>query len=654
MCLASKVGKIIFRIPDTISKKDILLCSNHISECLIPVVLKENISPYTPAFLNTHKTAISKDKTTMYSSMELLTPINHKFNFEDIVSLLTQCFQGLSIAQSIGQFVHYDLHHGNIMTRDFENNYSLLTYELPDGRYLYHLAKKEYVMIDYGFSRIETKNHIIKPMFEEQEDFHDSFSENPYYDIFCLVDIANNKYIKQIFTDADVEKLKTLYEMLVLEFMTSPQYNIKKDNSWRPNINKMNNSENIMCNASEMFQKFIYNILPHFYNMNLKTEPPESVLSFLLKNKYAISDKIHDIKEGYYKHVDINVAKFKVYPQPFNSKILKSTFNRYNLNQLTENNIEECIKINTYTDRKHIDGKIRNSIIHGVTNILPENLKTGDFLDQNITVATINLSSKTDYRFRIDCCGIDLKKYFNNNIQSGIVINGSFFDSLTKIPYGTYKNNKRLSFRLPLPKIFLKYYGVIGISKINKKLLIHYNESDNIDVINREANNLYSEFIMSGPILVNNGKIVFTEEIMKREKNGENYLFLSRNPKSGEERQNFFSDGIKNVNKIIPGELYHAANPNSRSAIAIRGDNVYFITVGKDEENGVKSVGMDLSQLAEYCKDVLNAEYAINFDGGESSKICWKSPNNDYVNITGNNKEKSYLVGNVISFVKNR
>jgi hypothetical protein len=665
LCSSAKSGKLIFRIPDSLSGKDTLLCSNYISECLVPVVLNKQVAPYTPAFVNTVKTAISENKMTMYSAMESLAPLPKVFSFDDTFSLLLQTIQGLSVAQRVSKFTHYDLHNGNIMCRDFKDGYSLLTYELPDGRYLYHLTPREYVIIDYGFSRIETTDHIIKPMFEVADNFHDGFSSNPYYDLFTLINTTNTGISK---LESNKDNTNLLYILLKLKLYNGN--NNKMLNAWRPNTSFMNNTDNYISNATEMYSLYITDILPTFYKSLNSVETLYGMISHLLTNKYIISDKLYNIPKGVYTGLGVKILKSTTYRNPFKREIMDTTFYRYNTRELDyadedgnglNGKIRDFIKIETINEdkaRSVLDGKIRNSIIPDVTNTLPYSMthsKPTDFLDQNITVVTISQSKGLDngYKFRFDCCGVDMRNYFNSKkTGSGVVINASFFDIMSsRVPYGTYRTpGDIVSSRLPLPEKFREYYGTVGVLKNGKRLEINtvYEKRDK-----------FSQFAVSGPLLVKESKVVFTENIMKNEKdNSGQYLFQSRKPTIGEEDDDFFSDGVKNVNKIQPGELYHAANPNPRSAIAIRGDNVYFIRVGGRDEgdiHDIPAVGMDLSQLADYCKNVLGAEYAINLDGGGSSKICWKDEHADYINMTGfDNKNKAYPTGNVISFVKAR
>ena len=61
---------------------------------------------------------------------------------------------------------------------------------------------------------------------------------------------------------------------------------------------------------------------------------------------------------------------------------------------------------------------------------------------------------------------------------------------------------------------------------------------------------------------------------------------------------------------------------------------------------------MDLAQLAQFCAS-LNARHAINLDGGRSSQLSWKLPNQNFINVSGGQTAtQSYLVGSIISLVK--
>jgi exopolysaccharide biosynthesis protein len=131
-----------------------------------------------------------------------------------------------------------------------------------------------------------------------------------------------------------------------------------------------------------------------------------------------------------------------------------------------------------------------------------------------------------------------------------------------------------------------------------------------------------------------------------------NFLFKSRTPMPPEDPNAMtFADGVHNATRILPGELYHAANPNPRSALVITMEGLVVMVKVEGRDN--RGVGMDLSQLAEFCRVFLHARHAINLDGGNSSQITWKLPNQDFINITGGAEAtKSYLVGSIISLVK--
>ena len=157
--------------------------------------------------------------------------------------------------------------------------------------------------------------------------------------------------------------------------------------------------------------------------------------------------------------------------------------------------------------------------------------------------------------------------------------------------------------------------------------------------------------IIEGKSMTTYQNLVFSFEILENtftKHTDGHYLFKSRAPNDTKEQKLVtFTDGVRNANKILPGELYHAANPNPRSALIITYEgNVIMVKVeGRDK----RGVGMDLAEFCFYLK----AKYAINLDGGRSSQLCWKLPNQNFINVSGGETgTQSYLVGSIISLVK--
>ncbi|MCP3681764.1 MAG: phosphodiester glycosidase family protein [bacterium] len=111
---------------------------------------------------------------------------------------------------------------------------------------------------------------------------------------------------------------------------------------------------------------------------------------------------------------------------------------------------------------------------------------------------------------------------------------------------------------------------------------------------------------------------------------------------------------MNNCNTIKPGEFSHASNPNPRSALGIKADGTtLLVTV---QGRGTNAAGMDLEQLAQLMVG-LGCHWAINLDGGRSSRMAWRNPGETLVRLSAGAQEgmsaaEAYPVGSVIAFVK--
>jgi hypothetical protein len=296
-------------------------------------------------------------------------------------------------------------------------------------------------------------------------------------------------------------------------------------------------------------------------------------------------------------------------------------------------------------------GIIRENPIPGTTNTLPESLNgvpPRTFLDQQISYAYFDQNAvlAAGYHFRFDCCRLDPRNYFQNNkFAAGVCINAGFFQILGNYTPTGFANIGGIHFDNRVPNLFRRFFGYVAISPDTKTLVI----GDNFD----DAVLFPDNVITVGPILVFNEDIRMTDEMLINERDPDgNFLFKSRTYIAPEDPNAMtFADGVHNSSKILSGELYHAANPNPRSALVITTDGR--VVMVKVEGRDSRGVGMDLSQLAQFCRVHLRARHAINLDGGGSSQITWKLPNQDFINITGGAEaSKSYLVGSIISLVK--
>jgi hypothetical protein len=698
---------LIFRIPDTRSKKTKILCPNYMSENLIGMLLYNLLSSHTPSVpriynfaidssqptaaeiagttdvsvnQNTRNGRISKLRPIIYTSMSRYDDILGQItNLREFIYMQFQVCQFLNVAQKLTKFVHYDLHPGNIMSERRENDTDMFLncYELDNGKFLYTYFPFSTIVIDYGFARMETKEHIISPKTEVMNRWMDNFEFNPYTDLVMFLyhsityvfggsDPISGQAHGQFpnFNGNGNDILERYISILLIQLFNlpintpvddilnnyiGPKRNRQSIRFWNDRLGDSNvriskPSEMLIKIASYIENNIIQN-MPALRNHN-------AILRFLNDNNFYISD--------YYIKIPNNLIGLpRLFSRFFPKVYLKDKENMTFLNYrvlpdntaLYRNNLSNFNGIIIEHLNTIPTGIIRENPIPGTTNTLPESLNgvpPRTFLDQQISYAYFDQNAvlAAGYHFRFDCCRLDPRNYFQNNkFAAGVCINAGFFQILGNYTPTGFANIGGIHFDNRVPNLFRRFFGYVAISPDTKTLVI----GDNFD----DAVLFPDNVITVGPILVFNEDIRMTDEMLINERDPDgNFLFKSRTYIAPEDPNAMtFADGVHNSSKILSGELYHAANPNPRSALVITTDGR--VVMVKVEGRDSRGVGMDLSQLAQFCRVHLRARHAINLDGGGSSQITWKLPNQDFINITGGAEaSKSYLVGSIISLVK--
>lgn len=663
LCSSAQEGDLVYRIPVTQNDKLLVLAPNYITENLISYIISRVISKYTNGFVHCHDFMYNSnnEEKPIYTILEPLDKkdIRTINDFNEGAYVLFQLFHALSSAQKLFKFTHYDLHAGNIMCKQYDKKV-INCYELDNGQYLYTSFDYDMKIIDFGFARIESNKNIIKPSIWSDAFSHDAMDRyefNPYYDIYSILIFA--------FIGSTNEQLNRLKNDMLRYFLITE--NIDNDSpykslnsmllypneNWRPDPKKL--AQNKLSTPTEMIQYLVSYINRN--NRYTQTSDIQSIKNYLEYTNFYVSNvfvKIPGMK--YYK----NLRKNKDYtPVP---KIIYKYKDNDSFDFITiyycdnaENGQIKDNNNNTLKDNKNKDIriKIRTGILTYINNTLPKSLYDGKtFANQNMQIAYIDQVNgiKNGYKFRFDCCGSDQRNYFavNTNVESGITINSSFFQIFSTFkPIGYFKSNDLImnNYVDNIPIQFKDYYGIIAIDDNG---LLKIDEMKN--------NDKYENILSCGALLYFDNVCKFNKDTFNNtyyselDRNTKKYLFRSNN---SNQEWTLSEDGvyIKNVNYIKPGELYHAGNPNPRSVIGITQDNkVVFIRVeGRDN----RGVGMDFSQLADLCKS-LNLKDAINVDGGQSSKMTWKKPGENIVNVAGGNESVlgAYPVGGIIAFVK--
>jgi len=325
-------------------------------------------------------------------------------------------------------------------------------------------------------------------------------------------------------------------------------------------------------------------------------------------------------------------------------------------------NIEKTL--GNYVEMK-VDDYIVARSYHVLTNLPPKEFNftveqkqfdTCPIQEHYMTVLFVNKDYGQKYNFGYDCCKIDPSNYMMRNNKTGFTMNGGFFAIKEDfLPIGKYKDKYNYINKYPIPEKYEDVYRYIVLEDNRLKIKKRWNRRDSV--------------FSTGPILIENGKIVFDPEDVRftctDERNSEGIvagltedtITTSGHYKYTTVRDNGFScvsefvPGIEEhprCDKIQPGELSHADNPNPRSAFGILSNGDYmFITV---EGRSNRGVGFDLYTLAKsLLRSFPSIETLVNLDGGRSSVIAWRSENEkDKVYISNPDRLYPYPVGNVL------
>lgn len=658
ICQQAKLGDIIYRIPNSYTKKHTLFAPGYITESLIGILLSnEKHQKYTPSFskvIGFQYDKSSKNKS-VYTMMEHLEDAKSKLNNPTIILYtLFQIAQCLDVGQKLHRFTHYDLHSGNFLMREKDHNI-LRVYALNNGKYLYALTWYDAVLIDYGMSRLETNKTIISsratlPVAEnlsiEYPDFFNWYEFDPFYDLFSILyhllflteGITGINEDLKIRLMADFFKIqpssrdfKRDVEKILTRVLVHKDY-------WRANPNKLcEYNVSCPCYPDEFMIKLseIFESKQRSMSVNFKNEG--DIVDFLNENGVCVLDKIINLSNVK------NVKKMLIHqvaPELMDTVFYPTSFADSNAGKMKY--IEITSRLGSAIP------SIREEFRNYTKTPSEKSRKRGNLSNQYIHIANINQEDgiKNGYKFMFDCCRIDVRNFLRNkNIKSGIAINASFFNINDNFfPIGYYKT-KDISSNNPPPDLYKNLYGLVTV---DKKGYLHI-----INNYSEKEVATYEQVLSSGPILVWNSEIIMTSSKMNEVSD---YIlkFQCRKPKENENPGDKYLDsGLPKIAipncKGNPGELNHAGNPNPRTAIAIDNINrVYFIYVeGRDKRGD----GMDLNQLAQLCLHI-GAVKAINLDGGESSQMVWRNPKEEIIYQTNPDHDFAYPVGNIISFVK--
>ena len=718
LCQMARTGDLIFRFPNTETGKMIVLAPNYILEGLCGVLLSR-LDPYTSAFMQVDSFQYDNGPTkAVFTVQEPLISIDNVVGTIpvppgnpspvglhpelDFAFVAFQIAQGLASAQMASRFTHYDLHTGNVMARRCTHGAGGLSpcgtsiYEIGNGQYLYARRPADAVIIDYGHIRMETQDSVLQPNMwffargTYNREIMDWYEFNPYYDLFSFLYTQDNKSRqrgvpggfpmwmppmgtvenarqRELFKQLWRAFLNTAQQVGEDQFMNNIINHIRggPGNHWRPipenlSMKWTDPDTNFTFSRASTPQEFmakvagiIKSLLPPFVGSPTN---PVDINNYLNNNEYYVSTQITKL--------NIVGSPTKVYKLP--RDVMRQEFYNYK----TDNEPIEVLpgivgNIATIATERWtnampvVGGTVRAAVTRcapgvgwetwnktGVTGILPAN--------QLITVATIDVARglREGYKFRLDCCRLDLRAYFQDVdvISSGIGINAAFFKiqrpGHSYLPVGDFRT-PGFSSDISVPAAYLEWYGVVAVQD-NGKLVI----------VNPTQAGAYRQILTVGPVLVGFDSVAGVVRNMVG--SGLPYGEAGTWPRRINLRNPRFQctigggGGMNNCNTISPGEFSHASNPNPRSALGIKEDGTtVLVTV---QGRGVNAAGMDLEQLAQLMVG-LGCHWAINLDGGRSSRMAWRNPGEALVRLTSGAQEgmgsaEAYPVGSVLAFTK--
>ncbi len=573
--------------PITLTKRRFAI-PNLLSEILIGSLLN---SPFVAKTI----TSFILNDNEIYIVMEKLTPFILKNQLTltlsevDFVILLFQLSYALLDLQQRYQFTHYDLHGENILYLDNNNP---ITFPLPNKSKSIRLNCPFVIKLaDFALSRMTINEITIGPM---QDQFPvKSFGEfNHSYD---FASVLGSILFYEPF------KLTLSLKRFILS-LTSWYY--RKEMSFDNIINLYK-----IAKGKPTFRlREVDN-----YVMYVNTRSLVDVVNYLARNlvNSGFAQYTASTLNLYRYYDDIKLLRPNKLIEFGNIKLIKKTFH-----------FNAPPSIYNFTVEK-------------------EQLKRCPSQHHSFSFLSIPKNSST---FFYDCCKIDCVNYLVQNPSIRLVINGGFFNIKEDyLPIGPYRDRDISISRYRIPELYSKDYAYVSLN--NNVLSIHQQQGS-------------GQIFASGPLLIHQGKIVFDphhKRFMCQEKKYTDLILK-------EEEETIITGGVyvydkdcnqtliptvnrfQRCDKIKPGTLYHADNPNPRTVFCILKNGDYlFVAVEGREKNGD---GLDLFKLAEILMTNFNVDQAINLDGGRSSTMACRYQNKVY--YTNPFRNYYYPVGMVI------
>ena len=626
-----------------------------VSEGLIGGMINKLLNlKYTVNFLRTYDIGYLPDVATSFLTLEKLwVGIENIIHTEDdFLLLLFQFLHAIMVAQEMVSLTHYDIHPGNLLYSPTDSEYIRYplinkTLNVKSGGFVLKIA-------DFGLAVAKYNSTFVNPYpYNCIQRTYAVF--NPQYDILAfwgalLVDtpspfLKNNPFVNKV-----RRMNRELLIRLLKIFFNPPENLIDYDE----------------------IRKWVTST---YFSVNVPTRPrwrPKDldwVKYFRMKNVHYLLDNISTILEerGLATTRQVEGTIIRLTPLP-----------RYILNQIAPEVSYFTAQAPT-VDSEILPGiRLRSFNVKSIGhvkyyNLVPSKKESQQCRDsgtnevertQYVSEVIINLQKAmaNGYRFNLDCCRVSLLDYMSLNKLDGVAINGGFFDiNKTYLPNANFKNRRLTKNSVQIPKIYYKFFGMYNIDEKGHIHLGHISEE-------RMKS---QQFEACGPLLVYNGKVEITEEIINTVHkntlafqcaiptvagNKKKLLTLDESSANSCNRPSELAPDMKipNCDAITGGELSHAGNPNPRSMILSRvssqGENqiVFVVVEGRNDRGD----GMDLVELARFAVERYRADRCISLDGGSSSNIIVKIPGNPTYYVVNEKKQTKYPVGSIISFTK--
>ncbi len=570
---------------------------------------------------------------SIYIVMEQLEPfiLNHhvnsgvNLNEKLFLYLLFQVAHTLLTAQTQYKFTHYDLHIENLL---FNTNNKNISYPLPNQHMRVMMDSPFIVKIsDFALARMETDKFILAGSVD---DFPvKTYGEfNPNYDFACLLGsiLIDNKY--RVAFDA-LFKNFFIYKFiltLTLWYFNDPYQ-----------IDDLNKTRNYIATTYYKPIKKNFSFRPKQEDLfipYLNTKSMVDVVNYLAK-ELIIKKYVVPHQPG-----NINIKDLKFYPSYDKIILYQPKLDVPTLGvDVQSMQIDTGIKVSKYFIKMKGDIKDYNLTIE------PIQYETCPIQHHYFTAIEIN---NTNYEFGYDCCKLDGPNYLMQNKKIGFVINSTFYSCKKDyLPIGPYKDKYNMIDKYPIPELYKKDYRYIVLK--NNQLSIKNNLEKN------------SEYCVSGPLLIDHGKIIFkpTDQYNCTDLKHAQELMVDQNEEEITIIGTYGCGGILKPNlktyprcdRIDPGSLTHANNTNPRSALCILPDKYVFISF---EGRGKNGYGVDLLLLSQFILNFYpNTISAINLDGGRSSNLAWRTAYNSDVFYSNIDRGYYYPSGSLITCFKN-